>query len=133
MNQHQNIKSRKFLSKGMLIVTVLLCLFSFAGFSVDQSQQKQITKTELVVSFNQVSAKTHSLKRTISSGVENNPSCKVSPYHFRVALLQFAQLVKVKFDMMSNKLLCFKSITGFYKLAYIPHWLNEDGSSSTRG
>jgi hypothetical protein len=112
--------------KGSLVVVLLLSLFSFSSVNFYESQQKQVSKTELVVCVSRTVKRTHSF-RTVLSFRKNN-SVSVIPQQNLVTILFQTKQTKTKTDDSSRKRLAFRRSTEHFKSAFIPHRSDEDNS-----
>jgi hypothetical protein len=133
MTLHQSIKSKKSLSRGILLIAFLLGVFSYSGLSVYHSSQKQVPQTEQVASVEKRAAKrSHSFTIAVVSLVKK---CSVPLNASQIALTTLIQsrLVKVKLIDASRKIRLFERPIAHFKSAPVPHSSDEDPIHSVRG
>ena len=99
----------------MLVVTLLLSVFSFSGFAVYPSQQKQIEKIELVVAIKQTS-KAHSFQYAVVASHENKFLFQLDSTQLNKRIQVYALSIKIKLNDASLSVDSFERPTEFLRL-----------------
>jgi len=134
MNDGWRTHHQNKLSRGLLIVTLFLGLFTFsASYSTNTvSQEKQVPKTELVVSIKANGNGAASYSKDSVQFVQSPIRCDYCQPETLV--LRFHnQLFKTKIDYPSRQAHCPQQSARFFQRKTFPQNSNKDLSISNRG
>ena len=133
MSGEQHIKHKKISTAGWVAITLLLSLFSFSGFAVHPSQQKQIEKTELVVTIKRSVRTTHSFQYPTVASQENSFWFQLDSYQLNLSVLHYSLTVRTSLIDALSEVLSFKKSTSFLPSVHNPRPSDEDYFNSLRG
>ena len=133
MINKQVIKNRETIAAWLLKVTLFVSLFAFSGYTANNQQQQQTTKTELVVSGNATSKQTVSYKRALKLCYKNKITSQLCSREIYRSLYHYAARIKTILDNTVNEVLSFEKPNIFFKIKHTPHFSDEDIFNSLRG
>src|SRR5260221_11659918 len=121
------------LSMGLLAVTLFLGLFAFLSYSTKTvSQEKQVAKTELVVSIKANGKRAASYSKASAQFVQRHIPCDICQPE--TLILRFHnQLFKNRLDYPLRQVYCPQRGPRFFHRKTFPQNSNEDLSISSRG
>jgi len=114
------------LGKGWLMTVLLVSLFSAASFETSQSYQKQVTKTEQVVSFNKTVKRTHSLKKITSSSPKHKNLSRLTHQQLVAITRTQSKVIRVKERTALRTTDSFKRPLEYFRSTFIPCSSDED-------
>jgi len=126
--KHNKIKHP--FSKGWLMTFLLIGLFSIASIETCQFNQKQITKTEQVVSFNKTVKRTLSFKKIISSSLRRKNLSKLTHQQLVTVNRMQSKLIRVNERTALRTIKSFKRPLEYFRSAFIPCSSDEDITNS---
>lgn len=133
MISKQRKKNKGTIGAWLLNVTLFVSLFTYSEYTASNQQQRQVTKTELIVFGNPTSKRIVSYKKALALCDKNKVISELGRRAFQLSLLHHAALIKTTLDNTLNELLSFEKPNIFFKIKHTPHSSDEDIFNSLRG
>ena len=133
MSGEQHIKHKKISTAGWVAITLLLSLFSFSGFAVHPSQQKQIEKTELAIAIRRSVKTPYPFQYPIVASHENRFWFQLESNQLNCSVLHYSLTVRTSLIDALSEVLSFKKSTSFLPSIHNPSPSDEDYFNSLRG